>query len=311
MSARVISAGLSTQIQDFGRAGHRHNGIPLSGAADRLSLALANYCVGNPHNAAGLEITLSGPKLNIDAPATIALCGANTEFLINGKAVKMNTGHSVSAGDVISVGRVTHGARSYLAISAGVKGSEFLGSVSTYSYAALGGQRGRALKAGDSLSWGDAAQKPQSIPIGFAPHYSGAIILRAIKGPEYDRLDAPSKQALFSSTFHASSQTDRMGARLSGAKLTLSNAQSMISAPLLPGTLQLPQGGQPILMLVDGHCTGGYPRIAQVIAADHHKLGQIKPGARINLRACTEVEALEALRLRTQLYQSLMPGFAF
>jgi biotin-dependent carboxylase-like uncharacterized protein len=311
MSARVISAGLSTQIQDFGRPGHRHNGIPLSGVADRLSLALANFCVGNRPDAAGLEITLIGPELRIDSLATIALCGANTDFSINGKAVKMNTGHSVSAGDVISVGRVTHGARSYLAISGGIKGSSFLGSVSTYSYANLGGQKGRVLKASDTIFWEEADQKSQSIPSGFAPHYGSAIILRAIKGPEYDRLDAPSKQALFSSTFHASSQTDRMGARLSGAKLTLSNAQSMISAPLLPGSLQLPQGGQPILMLVDGHCTGGYPRIAQVIAADHHKLGQIKPGARINLRPCTEYEALETLRLRTQLYQSLMPGFVF
>ena len=311
MSASVISAGLSTQIQDFGRASHRHNGTPLSGAADRLSLALANYCVGNPYDAAGLEITLSGPELRIDTPATIALCGAAAEFFINDKAAKMNIGHSVSAGDVISVGRVTHGARSYLAISGGIKGSVFLGSVSTYSYAALGGQNGRAIKAGDSVLWNEAELKPRSIPSGFAPHYGGAIILRAIKGPEFDRLDESSKQALFSASFQASSQTDRMGARLSGAKLTLSNAQSMISAPLLPGTLQLPQGGQPILMLVDGHCTGGYPRIAQIIAADHHKLGQIKPGAPIHLHPCTEEQALEALRLRTQLYQSLISGFAF
>lgn len=311
MSANIISAGVQTTVQDFGRAGHRGNGVPLSGAADRLSLALANFCVGNPAPAAGLEITLSGPELEFSEPCVIALCGARTEFWINDKPAAMNMGHVIKAGDRVKIGRVTGGARSYLAIGGGVLGQAFLGSQSTYLYGGFGGIEGRAVKAGDTIGWGEASGKAQSLPSGFAPIYAGAVILRALPGPEFSRLGAESQAALFSQRFTAAAQTDRMGAQLSGPVLTLSDPSQMISSALLPGTVQIPQGGSPIVMLADGHCTGGYPRAAQVIRADHHRLGQIKAGTHVYFQKVTTDEALDILKRRTRIYRALTSEFFF
>lgn len=189
---------------------------------------------------------------------------------------------------------------------------EFLGSVSTYLPASLGGLEGRALKVGDMLVGGEnGSATARSIPSAFIPTLSSHIVLRARSGPEWKEMSADSQRFLFTTPFIATPATSRMGARLRGDRIVTKGDFAMTSSPLLPGTLQCPPDGQPILALTDGHCTGGYARGLHVIQADQWLLGQIAPGAKVSFRRCFEEEAPDILRARNGVWGSLIPGFAF
>ena len=308
----VLGGGTQTTIQDRGRAGHRHLGIPRSGAADPLCFAVANHLVGNRWDAPALECALGGLHLRFDAPTIIALVGAQMWAQINGQNVAPNRAVAVEPGDILTLSHAREGCRSYVAVAGGVAGERFLGSVSTYLPAALGGHEGRALRAGDVLRGaGQPTGEPRTLPRGYVPVLSNHVVLRARSGPEWELLSAASKRYLFTTPFIATPQTDRMGARLRGDRIVTDGAFSMTSGPLLPGTLQCPPDGQPILALADGHCTGGYARGLHVIQADQWLLGQIAPGAKVSFRRCFEDEAPEILSLRNAFWGQVIPGFAF
>lgn len=309
MSLLIQSPGLQTTLQDQGRAGHRNIGVPASGAADPLSLALANYCVGNPSDAAGLECTLLGPDIKFEADMTFALCGAQASLTLNEKTVSMNTAHSVKAGNILSIGAITQGVRNYLAIGGGLAGNAFLGSVATYNYAALGGLKGAALAAGDRLEMQGATPAPRALPYGFTPRYGRSLVVRVMPGPEYEALTEAGRRRLTTSSFLASAKTDRMGAQLLGKKISLRSKKQLISSPLRIGTVQVPPSGDPILMLADGHCTGGYVRALQVINADRYILGQIAPDCRIHFVLTDAKGAQHALAARRALYGGLVEFF--
>ncbi|MEM7729629.1 MAG: biotin-dependent carboxyltransferase family protein [Pseudomonadota bacterium] len=308
----VLNGGTQTTVQDAGRPGHRHLGIPRSGAADPLSLAVANRLVGNAWDAPALECALGGLHLKFLRGTVIALSGAQMWAQVQGMNVDLNRAVEVEAGDILTLSYARAGCRSYVAVAGGIEAAEFLGSASTYLPAALGGIEGRALKAGDMLDVGGAVgASPATIRKGFIPFLSSHAVLRARPGPEFDRLSAESRRYLFTTPFIATPATDRMGARLRGDRIVTDAPLAMTSSPLLPGTLQCPPDGQPILALADGHCTGGYARGLHVIQADQWLLGQIAPGMQVSFRRCLDDEAAEILETRNAVWSGLIPGFSF
>jgi len=299
-------------LQDAGRHGLRHLGIPASGAADKLSFALANWMAGNRWDAPALECALGGAHIKFTSDTTIGLAGAEMWAQINGQNVKNFAALPVHAGDILTLSFARDGCRAYIAVAGGFKLSEFMGSSATYLPANLGGLDGRPLKTGDKLVISNRPREaPRTIPKGFTPALSRHIVLRAQAAPEWDGLDRPSQRHLFVSPFHASPATNRMGARLRGDKISMLQSVSMTSSPLLPGTLQVPPDGQAILALVDAHCTGGYPRVLQIIKADQWLLGQIAPGSQVSFRRCFDEDAPKILTARNSFYSGLIPGFSF
>lgn len=311
MTLTVLQSGTQTLIMDAGRPGHRHEGIPGGGAADKLSFAIANHLVGNRWDTPALECALGGLHLRFNADYIIAISGAEMWSQNQGLNLPMNKAVPVSAGDILTMSFTRGGCRAYLAIAGGIKAVPFMGSVSTYLPAKLGGLDGDPLKTGDVLEIGTPQNAPRSLPSSHIPVLSNHIVLRAEQGPEWDKLSDASKRYLFTTPFYATSATDRMGSRLKGDQLTLASPLKMTSSPLLPGSLQIPPDGQPILALVDGHCTGGYARALQVIQADLWLLGQIAPGCAVSFRRSLATEAALVLRGKNSYYADLIPGFSF
>jgi len=312
----VLNGGTRATVQDAGRPGLRHLGIPSSGAADKLSFALANWMAGNRWYQPAIECALGGLHLRFTTDNTIALAGAEMWAQINGQNVKNFTAMPVRKGDILTLSFARDGCRAYIAIAGGLKIPDFMGSASTYLPAGFGGHEGRALKAGDSLTVSNRPREaPRKIPKGYTPQLSRHVVLRSRPAPEWEALDLPSQRYLFVSPFHATAATDRMGSRLRGDKITTEHPLSMTSSPLLQGTLQIPPDGQPILMLADGHCTGGYPRALQIIRADLWLLGQIAPGSQVSFRRCFAENAPKILGGRNSFYGGqyggLIDEFAF
>lgn len=308
----ILNGGTQTTVQDSGRPGHRHLGIPRSGAADRLSYAIANHLVGNDWDTPALECALGGLHLRFEQDATIAVSGAQMWAQVQGMNVDLNRAVDVEAGDILTLSYARAGCRGYIAVAGGLAAQPFMGSVSTYLPAELGGIEGRALKVGDKLASADAPfGASRTIPRGYVPFLSGHAVLRARSGPEFDKLSAESRRYLFTTPFIATPATDRMGARLRGDRIVTDEPLAMTSSPLLPGTLQCPPDGQPILALADGHCTGGYARGLHVIQADQWLLGQIAPGMQISFRRCLEGEAPDILNTRNATWSAIIPGFNF
>jgi len=311
MSLTILHSGTQSLIMDAGRPGHRHQGIPGGGAADRLSFAIANHLVGNTWDTPAIECALGGLHVRFEKDATIALSGAQMWSQNQGLNLPLNKAVQVEAGDILTMSFTRAGCRSYLAIAGGIEAKPFLGSVSTFLPASLGGLDGRALKTGDLLTFGPVQGGTNSLPGGHVPLLSNHIVLRARSGPEWEAISDAGKRYLFTTPFYATAATDRMGTRLKGDQITLDTPVKMTSSPLLPGSLQVPPDGQPILALADGHCTGGYARALQIIQADLWLLGQIAPGAAVSFRRCFEEDAEAVLRAKNSYYADLIPGFSF
>jgi antagonist of KipI len=287
----VVKPGLFTTIQDLGRPGHRAAGVPLSGAADAASLRVANRLVGNRDGAAGLELTLLGPDLRFEADAVIALSGAVFPGLLPHVAV------TVRAGDTLSLGHATTGCRGYLAVAGGIDVPLVLGSRSTFAPARLGGLRGAPLAAGDALPVGGDRGPPASAGVVARPATERSaervVTLRTIPGEQFGSVGT----ALWSATHTTSSRSDRMGVRFDGAALgDAAAAGSLPSVAVLPGTVQLPPDGRPIVLLADAQTIGGYPVIGHVIAADLPLVAQLRPGDPVRWQPCTIDEAHRAWR---------------
>jgi KipI family sensor histidine kinase inhibitor len=284
----VLQPGLFTTVQDQGRRGHRSSGVPLSGAADGLSLRVANLLVGNPESAAGIECTLLGPTLRCDRDLIVAVVGAEFPGLPAGRAVRLAAGAEIALGHAIS------GCRGVVAIAGGVDVPCVLGSRSTLVAAGFGGLSGRPLRAGDRLAIGEPSRPPVAsggMPSGRSPA-RGRCVLRVIPGEQIDVCG----DAVWRHTFRTSSRSDRMGVRLEGEPLPgAERGGSMASIAVFPGTVQLPPDGLPIILLADAQTIGGYPVIGQVIAADLPLAAQLRPGQEVDMRSATADEARAAM----------------
>jgi len=304
MSLEVLDGGLLTTVQDRGRSGYRHLGVGCAGVADAYSAAVANRLVGNPVDAALLEATLRGPTLRFARAATIALCGADMAADIDGTAVACWRRIAVGTGSTLTLRSAQRGARLYLAVDGGIVVPMLLGSRSTDLRAGFGGHQGRALRAGDQLPLGAATQPASAVlqqasawfdaapDLGFASD----VWLRVLPGA------ARAGHAALSSAagWRVGSASNRQGVRLLGAALSGIFAAAARSEPVLPGTVQVPPDGMPIVLLADAQTMGGYVRVAHVIEADLPRLAQCRPGDRIRFAAVDADTAHALHRAQTQ-----------
>lgn len=302
MSVHVLAPGLLATVQDGGRQGYRHLGVGLAGAADPWSHALANLLVGNAPAAAALEITLSGPRLRLDAGARLALCGARIAATIEGRDIPMDRPVDVPAGSVLQLGACRAGARTYLAIRGGFAVPALLGSCATDLRGGFGGMRGRALAAGDVLplarrdACAPAAVRAAAWWVDAAPQDAPRGPVRVIAG----EAGTVPHNGLFAHAWRVAAASNRQGLRLEGPPLRAADARERTSEPVFPGTVQLPSDGQPIALLADAQTHGGYPRIGHAIRADWPLLAQLRPGDTLRFAPCSRDEALHAARTQRQ-----------
>jgi allophanate hydrolase len=294
----VVDPGFRTTIQDSGRPGFQSQGVPVSGALDATALAAANLVAGNPAAAAGLEITATGPVLVVAAEAVrIAVAGSGMAIVIDGRpAVPPLVSVTLVRGQRFCVMAPRTSAVGYLAVAGGIAVPVVLGSRSTCPRARLGGLDGRGLAAGDRLPLG--ADQPPSGPDrrGPALDLSPPAVLRVLLSePGRDFADAV-RTAFVAARYTVTPAVDRMGLRLSGPPLLSLCPGESLSEGLAPGAIQVPGDGQPILLLADRQTTGGYPRIAHVIAADLPAAGRLRPGHTVAFRPTTLDEADRARR---------------
>jgi biotin-dependent carboxylase-like uncharacterized protein len=301
---RVLAPGLLTTLQDLGRRGYQHLGIPVSGALDPVSLCAANVLVGNAPGAGALEIAYQGPTLVVEADsARVAFAGgaAAIEMLIQADAtvgMRLPPLQSIRLrkGEVLRVGALTGSAVGYLAVEGGFDVAPALGSQSTYARAGLGGFDGRPLRAGDLLPLKQTSADARAEAVLPALDLAPPERVRVVLGPQDDYFSARGIRTLKESTYIVSAASDRMGMRLEGPALEHSKGSNIVSDGIAPGSIQVPGNGLPIILLADRQTTGGYPKIATVIAADLPALGRLAPGAAIGFAVVSIAEAEAAHR---------------
>ena len=296
----VVTPGLLTTLQDQGRFGFGQYGVAQSGAVDSFSLRVGNLLVGNPENEACLEITLMGPVLEAHAHMTLAITGADLQPQINGRPAPMWRCIIVKKGDRLSFKGPRNGCRAYLAVGGGFNAPTVLKSKSTNLRGRFGGRQGRPLQKGDILC-SDSPHlhldiKGQSLPANTIPEYPTDCSLRFILGPHHDHFPPETLILFQESPFRVTEQSDRTGIRLAGSPMRAKEEfkESIISEGVIPGTIQVPGDGQPIIILGET-VTGGYRKIAVVISSDLPRLGQLRPGNRVKFTSVSQNEAQSAL----------------
>jgi antagonist of KipI len=297
MNLLVHDAGPQTTVQDLGRRGSLRVGIPPSGPMDREAFLLANRLVGNADDAAALECTLIGPRIEFADERWVAVTGADMPVTLNGAAMPHWAGFEVEAGDVLRLGAARSGVRAYIAISGGIDTTPALGSRSTYLRGQLGGFEGRALRKGDRLPLGPASGgAPAEVHEEMIPDYTLEPTVRVVLGPQDDRFSKRGIAALFDAPYEMTQQSDRMGARLRGARIEHTRGHDIISDGVPLGGIQVVGDGQPIVLLADRQSTGGYTKIGAVCSFDIGRVCQVKPGQRLRFRQVSVAEAHEFLR---------------
>ncbi len=312
MAIKVRKPGLLTTVQDAGRFGEYAIGMPPSGAMDAFSYAVGNYLVGNEDGAAGLEITYFGPELEFTEAAVVAVTGADLPPKVNGEEVPTWEAFSVEEGDVLSFGYLRSGARSYLAVAGGIDVPVFIHSRSTYTLIGLGGHEGRALKEGDNLKIGEAGDRSGRVGMAVAreqiPTYSKETELRVIIGLASYRLTEESMRTFLDTTWTVTPDADRVGYRYKGGELGFVEREQPAGAGADPanvvdfgypvGSIQVPGGVEPIVLLNDAVTGGGYATIGTVISVDRDALAQTGTNDKTRFRRVELAEALEAREAR-------------
>jgi KipI family sensor histidine kinase inhibitor len=306
----VLQPGLLTTIQDEGRRGYQHLGVPVAGPMDLVAHRLANAVLGNPRDAATLEGTLVGPELRVEQDVWVALAGADLQPSIDGSDAPMGVPVKCRAGSVLRFGARRRGARVYIAVDGGIDVPVVLGSRATHRLSGLGGVAGRAVRVGDRLPLGSAsgsrgasvssARVEADSARAASPLPTGGARLRILPGPQFDHFDPAAFDALQRGCYTVSPQSDRMGYRLSGARVPAPPGE-MISNAVFLGGVQVPPAGEPILLMADRQTTGGYPQLAVVITADVPLAAQLVPGDSVAFEACSHSEAIAALRAQEGL----------
>jgi biotin-dependent carboxylase-like uncharacterized protein len=289
----VVRAGALTTVQDLGRPGLAHLGVPRSGAADRASSLLANRLVGNGAGAAVLEVTLGGLQVTADAPLSVAITGAAGPVTVDGAGVGRNAVVALPAGATLALGTATAGLRSYVAVRGGVDVPAELGSRSTDTLSGLGPA---AVRDGDRLPVGAEWDRWPTVdlaPVAPLPAPDGAVWLDLLRGPRADRLAAGELDRMALATWTVAAASDRVGIRLEGPALALAVDREWPSEGTVRGAVQLPPGGRPVVFLADHPVTGGYPVIAVLAEPDADRAAQLRPGqpVRFHLRHPPQLRA--------------------
>jgi antagonist of KipI len=307
---RVIKPGMQTTIQDEGRWGWQANGVPVAGPMDPVSHRLANALVGNPRHAATLEVTLLGPEIEFDDDRLVAVAGAEFEMTLDGRPARIHTAFQAPSGSRLRFGGRRLGARAYLAVSGGVAVTPTLGSRATHLVSRMGGLDGRALRSGDVLPLGapTGPVKSGSAAQPIVPLPDRHATVRVLPGPQLDYFAPDALDRLQSTPFVVGQNSDRMGFRLEGPRLTHARGADIISDATALGALQVPASGQPILLMADRQTTGGYPKLAHVISADIPLAGQLAPSDRISFVVCSARVAMTALIAQEQMLMAIEAG---
>lgn len=307
----VLDAGLQTTVQDAGRFGWYHIGMPPAGAMDQFSFRVGNRLVGNADDAAALEITFAGPVVETTAEAVVAVTGADLAVHVNGTRVSQWVAHRVHPGDQIACGQAARGVRAYLCVAGGIAIPPLLGSRSTYLLARFGGVEGRPLQAGDVLPVGPAPPQAEAligrmIPARFLPTLPREIALRIIMGLCCYRLTEDSVGEFLAAKWEVSTEADRVGYRLRGPAFRFkdreppfgagSNASNVVDVGYPVGSVQVPGGQEAILLMRDAVTGGGYATIGTVIQCDLDRLAQAPPGSTVTFRSIDVDEAMRARR---------------
>jgi biotin-dependent carboxylase-like uncharacterized protein len=312
---KVVRAGLFDTVQDMGRTGYMALGMPTAGAMDRVGLRLANALAGNPTETAGLEIGVMGPDLLVEADSVrVALAGPLSPLLIEAadaapKALETDRTHLLKRGQTLRVGIVEDASTAYLAVSGGFALPRFMGSLSTYSRAGVGGFQGRKLNPGDALPLVCAAAPGGDERKIAAPFDYGIGPIRIIWGPQDDYFTDEGKRTFTGSEYRVSKEADRMGIRFEGPTIAHSQGADIISDGIAAGAIQVPGAGLPIVLLADRQTVGGYPKIATVASVDLPRLGRLLPGQSVRFTAITVDEAEKLRRDQEGRIQRTIAGF--
>lgn len=307
MQIEITKAGILSTIQDLGRYTSRGDAVPVSGAMDVLSMRLANIALGNPQNAAVIEFTYADAAFKTLTDMMVAWCGDGALLQIDGEILPSDRPIFIPVGKTIKLMNNPAGCRTYLAIAGGWDVPKILGSRSTYITAGLGGLQGRALRKGDVLG----ANKFQSDFTGKLwsklsgtdinhPKWSLARplflpadrkMIRVVTGPEFSWFDTGAVGEFFAATYRVASRSNRMGIGLEGAKMKRVNNSELLSTAVTPGTIQVTNNNDMIMLMADCQTTGGYPRMAQVAVVDLPLCAQLKPGDEIRFQQISRREA--------------------
>jgi antagonist of KipI len=303
MALTVLEPGLLTTVQDLGRTGCQHLGVPVSGAMDRFALMAANRLVGNLPNAAGLEALWLGPALRADADYLAAAAGAGFTLEVDGRSFPLWLAVWVRRGQVLRLAAddsaTFSGCWGYLAAAGGLDVPPVLGSRSTYLRGGFGGLQGRPLQAGDVLPLGVspgelAAGAGRSLAAAYRPGYGERPILEVIPGPQEAAFSDSGLAAFLEGEYAVSLASDRMGYRLEGPPIQHASPADILSEPVTLGAVQVPADGQPLVLLADRQTVGGYTKIATVVSADVPVLVQSAPGEGWVRFSATSVEAAQS-----------------
>lgn len=319
MTIKIIKNGLATSIQDLGRPGFFHLGIPIGGAMDRLALRAANALVGNAEDMACLEAVFMGPEIEFMDNMLIAITGADMPVKIDGKDVPSWCGLAVKKGQILSFGFLKTGARIYIAFSGGIDTPPALGSRSTYPIGALGGFKGRNVLPGDELPIGKSVQAKsgKSVPLTLRPLPETPAKLRVLPGLYWHRITEKAQEQFFADNWVVAPEADRMGVRFKGGQpMEFVERQQPFGAGSDPsnivdgcysyGSIQVPSGTEPIVLHRDAVSGGGYFTIGAIISADMDLVGQLQPNNPVKFVRVDMNEALAARKARSEHLKTIL-----
>lgn len=270
MSIQVISPGFYSTVQDLGRFGHQHYGVPQSGVMDRYSAKVANLLVGNPSNSAVIEMTMLGAELKFKVDTLIAVSGLEAQLRLNNKKIAINQAHLVKKGDSLKVKQISKGFRAYLAVKGGIQTKMVLGSRSFYKHITAS----EKLELGDILPIlkTDLKDIKARATIKFKENFYNSKTVEVSKGPEWEYLPKVLQEKLIKSSFKISKNNSRQAYQL--RETLKNNLKPILTQPVLPGTVQLTPNGNIIILMRDCQVTGGYPRIFQLTERSINKIAQ-------------------------------------
>lgn len=331
MTIKVIEPGILTTIQDLGRKGFQQYGVVEGGVMDEVAVRLANIMVGNSEDEAVLELTVIGPSLIFEEDYLISICGADLSAKVDNVAVPLWRPVLVRKGSHLTFGRPKNGCRSYVAVAGGFDVPLVMNSRSTYVRGKIGGLNGRALEKGDFLKAKEIQNSQAQSLFGFLRKKGDPTsfqtvnwtmttdiratdrknpTLRIIKGPQFSMFTQTSQKSFLTEEYKVTPQSDRMGYRLSGKKLEVSSQHNLLSEAVTMGTIQIPNDGQPIILMSDHQTIGGYPKIGYVISVDLPALSQVMPGENVRFKEVSLSEAQSLLLQREKLMNQIKLGIS-
>jgi len=303
----ILSPGPLTLIQDCGRYGYQKSGVPVSGSMDSFSYNISNILLENNEDEGVLEFTMLGPKIKFRSQCTIAITGGESSPKLNGKSVPLWETIRVNPQDELSFEIMSKGCRGYIAFAGGIDVPEVMGSKSTYIKGKIGGLEGRPLKAGDILKLKNPKSFPteKKLPQKYRPLYSNHYELRVILGPQDDYFTSAGIDTFLSGKYTVTNECDRMGIRLEGEKIEHISGGDILSDGIVPGSIQVPGQGKPIIMMADCQTTGGYAKIATVVSSDLKKLAQAKPGDTLSFKKVTVEQGQKIFKENIKLMERI------